>query len=257
MKIVFIGAGHLATGLSMEMQRVGMTVNQIYSRTKEHAGTLARKLNCSWTNQLHEVTADADLYIFAVPESVLAQILPQIPLNKGLWVHTSGCMPMQVFEGYTNRYGVFFLVQAFSIQRKIALGGTPVFIEANNPKDLSVLQKVAIALSGNAQVISFEKRKHIHLASVFAGRFVNRLYAIAGKILQEQEIPYSVLLPLIIETAAKTEHIAPLEVQAGQGNLDREVMEKLTSMLNNEMMKTVYALLNSPMDENEDGEPIA
>lgn len=37
MKIVFIGAGNLATRLSLAMQRVGMQIGQVYSHTEASA----------------------------------------------------------------------------------------------------------------------------------------------------------------------------------------------------------------------------
>lgn len=52
MKIVFIGAGNLATRLSLAMQRVGMQIGQVYSHTEASARQLATRLGCPWTNDL-------------------------------------------------------------------------------------------------------------------------------------------------------------------------------------------------------------
>lgn len=46
MKIVFIGAGNLATRLSLAMQRVGMQIGQVYSHTEASARQLATRLGC-------------------------------------------------------------------------------------------------------------------------------------------------------------------------------------------------------------------
>lgn len=64
MKIVFIGAGNLATRLSLAMQRVGMQIGQVYSRTQENARQLAVKLGCPWTTDLSALQPDADMYVF-------------------------------------------------------------------------------------------------------------------------------------------------------------------------------------------------
>jgi predicted short-subunit dehydrogenase-like oxidoreductase (DUF2520 family) len=246
MKVVFIGAGNLATGVSIEMQRVGMTIGQIYSRTSEHAEALAKKLNCPWTADLGQIIPDADLYIFSVKDTALPEVIPQVKPNDGLWVHTSGSMPISAFEGYASRYGVFYPLQTFTKKRKVKLDGTPIFLEVNDPNDMKMLKKVAIALSGNAQEIDSLKRPYIHLAAVFACNFTNHMYTIASKILDGQNIPYNVLLPIITETADKLNGLSPQEAQTGPASrFDKPVMDKQLAMLESDpAMQTIYKLLS-------------
>jgi predicted short-subunit dehydrogenase-like oxidoreductase (DUF2520 family) len=245
MKIVFIGAGNLATCVSMEMQRVGLTIGQIYSRTRDHAESLARKLNCLWTSNLNEIVTDADLYIFSLKDTVLQEVIPQMKPNGGLWVHTAGSVPMHVFEGYAKRYGVFYPLQTFTKKRKVKLDNTPIFLEVNNPDDMKMLKKVAIALSGNAQEMDSLKRGRIHLAAVFACNFTNHMYLLAGKILEEQGISYEVLLPLITETADKINDLSPSEAQTGPATrFDKTIMEKQLAMLKEPAIQTIYKLLS-------------
>jgi predicted short-subunit dehydrogenase-like oxidoreductase (DUF2520 family) len=246
MKIVFIGAGNLASCVSMEMQRVGITVAQIYSRTPEHAQLLAKKLNCPWTSDLGGVVADADLYIFAIKDSALAEALPLIKPNNGLWVHTSGGVPMNIFQGYAARYGVFYPLQTFTKARKVMLDGTPIFLEVSNPKDMKMLKQIAIALSGNAQEADSQKRQHIHLAAVFACNFSNHMYTLAAKLLAEQGVDHNVLLPLIAETAGKIGDMTPQHAQTGPAaRNDRSVITKHLKMLEAEPgMQTIYKLIS-------------
>ncbi|GHV47455.1 hypothetical protein FACS1894181_00940 [Bacteroidia bacterium] len=245
MKVVFIGAGNLATGVSTEMLRVGMTVGQVYSRTSEHAESLGKKLNCPWTTDLGSIIPDADLYIFSLKDAALPEVIPQVKPNNGLWVHTSGSVSINAFEGYANRYGVFYPLQTFTKKRKVKLDGTPIFLEVNDPNDMKMLKKVAIALSGNAQEIDSQKRQHIHLAAVFACNFTNHMYAVAAKILESQDIPYNVLLPLITETAEKISGLSPSEAQTGPASrFDKPVMDKQLAMLNDPAMQTIYKLMS-------------
>jgi predicted short-subunit dehydrogenase-like oxidoreductase (DUF2520 family) len=245
MKIVFIGAGNLANNVSMEMQRVGMTVGQIYSRTRDHAESLAKKVNCLWTCNLNEIIPDADLYIFSVKDSALPEVIAHMKPNAGLWVHTAGSVPMHVFEGHTPRYGVFYPLQTFSKKRRVKLDGTPIFLEVSKPDDMKMLRKIAIALSGNAKEIDSEKRKRIHLAAVFACNFTNHMYALAARILDEQGIPYDVLLPLIMETAERVKELPPAEAQTGPAvRLDKEVMAKQVALLGEPALQTIYKLIS-------------
>ncbi|MDR1556290.1 MAG: DUF2520 domain-containing protein [Tannerellaceae bacterium] len=245
MKIVFIGAGNLANSVSLEMQRVGMTIGQIYSRTRDHAESLAKRVNCQWTCNLNEIIPDADLYIFSVKDSALPEVISRMKPNKGLWVHTAGSVPMQVFEGAVPRYGVFYPLQTFTKKRRVKLDGTPIFLEVSNPDDMKILKKIAIALSGNAKETDSEKRKRIHLAAVFACNFTNHMYTLAAKILDEQHVSYELLLPLIMETADRISSLPPLEAQTGPAvRFDREVMDKQLALLEEPALQTIYKLVS-------------
>ena len=49
MRVVFVGAGNLATRLSLEMRKSGMSIGQVYSHTSEHVKIFADELVCCWT----------------------------------------------------------------------------------------------------------------------------------------------------------------------------------------------------------------
>ena len=106
MRVVFVGAGNLATRLSLEMRKSGMSIGQVYSHTSEHAKILADELGCGWTVVPEDIVEDADLYVFSLKDAVLQDVIARVKPNNGLWVHTAGSMPISVFEGLTARYGV-------------------------------------------------------------------------------------------------------------------------------------------------------
>lgn len=108
MRVVFVGAGNLATRLSLEMRKSGMSIGQVYSHTSEHAKILADELGCGWTVIPEEIVEDADLYVFSLKDAVLQDVIARVKPNNGLWVHTAGSMPISVFEGLTARYGVVY-----------------------------------------------------------------------------------------------------------------------------------------------------
>ncbi len=245
MKIIFIGAGNLATCLSIEMHRAGMTIGQVYSPTEESAHLLASKLGCAWTTNIAEVRDDADLYIFSVKDAVLGTVLSQMKPNEGLWVHTAGSVPIDIFKPYISRCGVFYPLQTFSKGRSVSFDHIPIFLEVSREEDKRILQKVAKALTDTVLFLSSEKRKSVHLAAVFACNFVNHMYVIAEKILAEQEIPYKVLLPLMEETALKMRDLPPLLAQTGPAvRYDANIMEMQSNQLTNERYKELYNLIS-------------
>lgn len=245
MKIVFVGAGNLATRLSLAMQRVGMQIGQVYSHTAESAGQLAGRLGCPWTTDLSALQPDADLYVFSLKDTVLEEVIAGVKPNNGLWIHTAGSMPMTVFEGHASRYGVLYPLQTFSKGREVNFDVIPLFLEANTDKEGAYLKNIATALSENVRFLSSEKRRHLHLAAVFACNFTNHIYTLAYKLLEKEEIPAEVLLPLIDETVAKIHTMSPAAAQTGPAICyDENVINKHLAMLDDPDMKAIYQLLS-------------
>lgn len=255
MKVVFIGAGNLATRLSLAMQRVGMQIGQVYSRTPENARELAVKLGCPWTTDLLALQTDADMYVFSLKDKVLVEVIAHVKPNDGLWIHTAGSMPMDIFEGYAARYGVLYPLQTFSKGREVGFDVIPLFLEANAKKDADYLKNIASALSENVRFMSSEKRRKLHLAAVFACNFTNHIYALSYKLLEKEDIPPEVLLPLIDETTAKIHAMPPVAAQTGPAiRYDENVINKHLAMLDDPDMKAIYQLLSQSIHKEAQNE---
>ncbi len=245
MRVVFVGAGNLATRLSLEMRKSGMTIGQVYSHTSEHARALADELGCGWTTAPERIVEDADLYVFSLKDTVLQDVIARVRPNDGLWVHTAGSMPISVFEGFAARYGVIYPLQTFSKGREVDFKRIPFFLEANTPEDGKVVEEVAGTLSRDVRFLSSEKRKALHLAAVFACNFTNHIYSLAERILEERQIPGEVLLPLIDETAAKIHVMSPAQAQTGPAvRYDENVINKHMAMLEDPDMRDIYESLS-------------
>lgn len=245
MKVVFIGAGNLATRLSLEMSAVGMNILQVYSHTPENASLLADKLGCRWTIVPEDISSEADLYVFSLKDAVLPEVISRVRPNNGIWVHTAGSMPLDIFKGYTSHYGVLYPLQTFSKERAVDFSVIPFFLEANLPQVGHVLEEIAKTISGNVRFLSSEKRQYLHLSAVFACNFTNHIYNLADKLLEEHDIPADVLLPLIDETAAKIHIMSPGEAQTGPAiRYDENVINKHLAMLSDPDMRSLYQLIS-------------
>ena len=246
MKIVCIGSGNLATNLTLAWKEAGIPVEQVFSRTEANAKALAEQLGCAWTTSTEEIINDADLYLFSLKDSALEAVASRLPENSGLWVHTAGSMPLAVFEPFATRRGVLYPLQTFSKGRRIDLGNVPFFLEANSEEDGAILEQLARAVSRDVRFLPSEKRRHLHLAAVFACNFVNHIYALADDILREEGIPFEVLLPLIDETAAKVHRLTPREAQTGPAiRYDENVINKHLAMLDKmPELKALYETLS-------------
>lgn len=252
--IVFIGAGNLATNLAKALYHKGFRIVQIYSRTKESAGALASKVEAGYTTDLGEISKQAQVYIVSLKDDALVELLPQIAesKSKALLVHTAGSIPMNVWEGYAERYGVFYPMQTFSKQREVDFREVPFFIEAETPKDAELLKAIAGTLSGKVYEATSEQRKSLHLAAVFVCNFTNHLYALAADLLNKYNLPFDVILPLINETARKVYELTPHDAQTGPAvRYDTNVMNNHLSMLaDNPALQEIYKLISKSIHEH-------
>ncbi len=247
MKVVIVGSGNVATHLSLAMASLeGIEICQVYSPTEAHAEILAERLNCDFVTNPNQIRKDADVYLFALKDQALETVIRAVPANDGLWLHTSGSMPMQVFAGYTERYGVLYPLQTFSKSREISFRGIPLFIECHREEDKNCLEELARRLSGKVCELSSEKRRSLHLAAVFACNFTNHIYALAEEILAKEGLSRDYLFPLIDETAAKVHELPAQEAQTGPAiRYDENIINKHLGMLADDPdVQTLYRLLS-------------
>lgn len=232
--IVFIGAGNLATNVALSLHDKGYRIVQVYSRTMLSAQTLADRLQAEAVDDISAVVADADLYVISVKDSALQSVIEQLcdGSRKGLFVHTAGSIPMNIFSGHAEHYGVFYPMQSFSKQRRVDFTEVPIFIESNDSESLKTIEALAKSLCKNVYAISSDARKHLHLAAVFACNFVNHCYELSAEVLSKYNIPFEVMLPLIDETARKVHEIAPKDAQTGPAvRYDENVINMQSGLL--------------------------
>ena len=144
----------------------------------------------------------ADITIIAVTDDAIAEVSSKI--KNPLVVHTSGACSINELKNTTNK-GVFYMLQTFSLEKKVELNEVPFCLEAENKKDEDQLKELANLLSKKIYTVKSEQRKALHVAAVFVNNFTNYMYKIGNDICKEHQVPFDILLPLIKETASKIE----------------------------------------------------
>ena len=244
--VYFIGAGNVATHLSLALQKAGYIIIGVYSRTNESSRYLAKTLGCSYTSDILQVP-EADIDILSVKDSVLLSLLePLTSLHPhAIFVHTSGSISMEIFYKKAKKYGVFYPMQTFSKRRSIKFAEIPIFVESSDESVAKVLLEMANSLSQQVSVLDSVRRRRLHLASVFACNFVNHCYALAAKELAAAEIDFEYLLPLIDETARKVHELSPREAQTGPAiRYDTNVLSQQMSLIDNSLERDIYNLMS-------------
>ena len=232
-RIALFGAGNLAVNLAKALTLAGYRFTQVYSQTTESATWLANRLNASAITNPADFDHSADVIIFALNDSALPHIIEQIEFTGQLALHTSGSVPLEVFKGKADHYGVLYPLQTFSKSRAVKFQEVPLFIEASSSKDLANLKMLAESLATKVYLADSAQRRQLHLSAVFANNFVNHFYSLASEMIKKSGFTYDVLKPIILETALKAiESDNPSTVQTGPAvRLNKEIVEKHLEML--------------------------
>lgn len=229
MNIVIIGRGNVASNLDYAFRKKGVACQMVSSR-----------------EGLEHVPA-ANVYIYAVKDEALPQVAAQVVnKEKSLHLHTSGSMPMSVFGADKPHAGVFYPFQTFSKARLIEDFSTvPVFFEARGIDDISAVYSLALTITSHVYETTQHDRERLHVAGVYACNFTNLMYTLAAELLKDTHIPFSALLPLIDETAAKIHTLAPCAAQTGPARRgDENVMRHHVEILPNADMRDLYQRLS-------------
>ena len=240
MKIVLIGRGRLATNLEHALLQADHEVVSINSRT------------------LESLPLEADVFVVAVKDAVLTDVLRAATKGREdqLFVHTAGSMPIDLFKGLTAHYGVFYPMQTFSKERLVDFNEISVFLETNDAASMERLKMLAATLTPHVYELDSEGRKHLHLAAVFACNFVNHCYALSAEVLAAKGLPFSVMLPLVDETAQKVHELAPKDAQTGPAvRGDQNVLQMQAAMLaENSAVQQIYEALSNDIQRLADND---
>ncbi len=211
-KVVFLGFGNVNSQLFGTLHKQsGVSVKQVFNRN--YIKMISPFEDIPFTDNISEIV-EADLYIIGIPDDAISAFSESLAFQNKLIVHTSGGVSIDALSN-KNRRGVFYPLQSFSKQRAVDFKDIPICIEAENDADLELLRNLGQSISKNVIEIPSGKRAKLHMAAVFVNNFTNYLYRIGSEILKEEDLPFDLLKPLIMETASKIETLSPEEAQTG------------------------------------------
>ncbi len=234
--ITLIGAGNIAWHLGHRLRECGFPIRQVFSRQPEKAARLASKLHAFPISRLEETDGGSDLYLLAVRDDAIAAVARQLAslpgLKEKLVAHLSGATPSTVLAPFFPHFGVLYPLQTFTAGRPVTFDLVPVCIDAAGGKDLKRLRQLAERISSKVYHIPDAERAVLHVAAVFANNFSNHLYELASEILNNHQLSFDLLRPLIMETAAKVQHLDPYSTQTGPAiRGDNTTIERHLSLL--------------------------
>lgn len=244
--IVIIGSGNVATHLAQALYEKGENIVQVYSRQLANAELLAKRVGAEATDCLADIVADADIYIISVKDDAIQSVAGALSHvdRDSIVLHTAGSVPLTVLSSKFVNAAILYPMQTFSKTCGLDFSSVPCFVEASNQHTLQDVMQLARSVSTRVVEADSERRKYLHLAAVFACNMANHCYHLAECVMKEAGLDFSLLNPLIAETARKVQNMSPYDAQTGpMVRNDLSVMQAQLSMLKDDDMRALYELM--------------
>lgn len=245
--ITIIGAGNVATQLSLNLHKKGFKIDCIYNYNIKSAKRLASKLNCYFTNNKKEIPNSSDLYIVALKDDNILNTLNGVDLKDKLIAHTSGSFDSKLLNTHSSNWACFYIMQTILSNFDTDFTSCQVLIEANNSNSLNILKEIAIELGSDVKELNSIQREKLHIAAIATNNFTYHLFSCIQKYCIENDISFDILKPLLEETINNINKQEVFKLQTGPAKRgDMKTIYKHLDLLKNkdESMFDIYTFFN-------------
>jgi predicted dinucleotide-binding enzyme len=146
MDIVIIGSGNVAAVLGRKFKAAGHTIAQIYSRNAAAATELAYEWDSESTNYKTTINKQADVYIIAVSDDAIDNVIDELRLPGKVVAHTAASVPKEILKNVTTHYGVFYPLQSLR-KDMMTLPDVPIFFDGSDAKAKTILEQLAHSIA--------------------------------------------------------------------------------------------------------------
>ena len=251
MDIVILGSGNVAAVLGRKFKAAGHTILQIVSRNASVASQLAYEWDTESTNYSSIINRNADVYIIAVSDDAIDDVVADLQLPRKVVAHTAASVSKEVLKNVSDHYGVFYPLQTLH-KEDPDLPEAPIFFDGSDEITRKKLEALANSISPkHVSRASDDARLKLHVAAVFVNNFSNHLYALAESYCKKEGIDFKELLPLIEETASRLKDNSPAKTQTGPAvRHDEETIQKHLELLNDHpQLKSIYQLMTKSIQQ--------
>ncbi len=212
LRVAIIGTGNVAWHFCRIFQMEGHTIAGVFSRNAENARHFAIENNTATIDELENIPSDVQLVVLAVSDEAISEVSAKIK-TEALVIHTSGTTPLSALSN--TRTGVVWAIHSMRKGIPSSYKQTPFIIETKNESDKSIIYQAFHSFEKNIYYANSEQRLRIHLAAVVANNFVNHLFTISEKLVNDSGITFDIIKPMIDAHVEGIHNTSPLHLQTG------------------------------------------
>ncbi len=214
MNITIIGSGNAATVLAKLIVSKGHQIRDIVARNLKSAVELTAQIGGKPRTIVDFIPENCELIIVALSDNSVPDAIAGIDFKEIPIVHTAGSVSIHVLKNNAANYGVLYPLQ--SLRKEMQdIPPIPFLIEANNEITERLIHEFACTISDNVKTIGEDDRLRLHAAAVVVNNFTNYLYTLAENFCLQEKLDFTLLKPLIQETADRIVNQSPATLQTG------------------------------------------
>ena len=213
--IIVAGTGNVARSVIYAIQQTDINLLGVITRGNDDSIEYLNKIKTPVFN-FNQPVKEPCLCILAVPDCYIESVAKSLNLNKdSILLHTAGSVGIDVLKSSPYRCGVLYPVQTFHKSKITDFKNINLCLEADSAETMIIIKQFAEKLKGKIHYIDSLQRLKLHISAVFACNFSNLMYSTAERILKENNIDFSLLHSLILETAHRATKFSPSTIQTG------------------------------------------
>jgi len=212
MNYTLIGTGNMSGFIGKKFLEQGFVCKGVYGRNKDISGELATMLHTEMVNEI-QALPETDCCIIAVTDRSIGEVAQKIPFKHATVVHTAGSVSLSVIpqEHKAALWPIYSISKADLPEHR----NIPTVYEGSTDQAKATVRKLAYGISDIVKEVSWEQRQWLHLCAVLGNNFTNHLMAICEEICREQDLAFSLVRPIILQTFERVSDIEPTLVQTG------------------------------------------
>ncbi len=232
MTYALLGTGNMAWLMATRMTASGHTCVGVWGRNAEATTALCDAFYLPRLASPEQLNDGPDAVILAVSDQAIFSLATRLSLRYSTLIHTAGSAPLNLLKGHSDHIGVVWPVYSIRKDSLPAHRSFAALTEANSTQARIAVREVAKAICDHSYEAGSEQRAWMHVAAVMGNNFVNHLLGIASQISATQEVPISILQPLLEQPFQDFRTRQPFEVQTGPARRhDTASMQRQMDML--------------------------
>lgn len=242
--ITILGSGLAAQYFAELFHSHTFIIDQVISRNAAKGKALADSVKSVWSDDFTQICY-SDLVLVCVKDDAIEEVVKDLSLDDGIIAHCAGAMPLSVLSQF-ERSAVVYPLQ--TLIKKGSGATVPVLLETSFKQDIGTLRHMVEQCGNPCFSVDSEKRKHYHLAAVFANNFENAIMQATHTLTQAFDLDFDLLKPLISHTFQNVlEGNLPEHLQTGPARRgDAKTMNSHKLLLSEQLeLKKLYEAISA------------
>lgn len=232
MTFYIVGTGNAAWFMATRLHKAGHNCMGVYGRNAADAQQLAKEVKAPALAGITDIQDDADACILAITDHAIVEVAANFSFEHTTLIHTAGSLSRMILEPYAQHAGVMWPIYSL-IKNKLPLHReVPIVVKGSTEHAEELLKQLAASITEIHYTISWEQRQWLHLCAVLCNNFTNHMMAVSEQICNKQQIPFSLLYPIVSQTGERISQASPLKLQTGPARRGDEItIEKHLNLL--------------------------